>query len=88
MISVITSACHGPVVMALSVISWSYGLRGKAGSATPKLNLRNLVPWFIPGFLILAALRSFAIVAGSWAGPISQAAALLMVLSMAALGPA
>ena len=76
----------GPVVMALSVISWRYGLRGEAGSATPKLNLRNLVPWFIPGFLILAALRSFAIVPESWAGPISQAAALLTVLSMAALG--
>jgi uncharacterized membrane protein YadS len=76
----------GPVVMALSVISWRYGLRGKAGSATPKLNLRNLVPWFIPGFLLLAALRSFAIVPESWAGPISQAAALLTVLSMAALG--
>jgi uncharacterized integral membrane protein (TIGR00698 family) len=76
----------GPVVTALSVISWRYGLRGEAGSATPKLNLRNFVPWFIPGFLILAALKSFAIVPGSWAGPISQAAALLTVLSMAALG--
>jgi uncharacterized integral membrane protein (TIGR00698 family) len=76
----------GPVVMVLSVISWRYGLRSKAGSATPKLNLRNLVPWFIPGFLILAALRFFAIVPESCAGPISQAAALLTVLSMAALG--
>lgn len=76
----------GPVVVALSLISWRYGLRGQHASASPKLNLRNLVPWFIPGFLILAALRSFALVPEGWIGPITAAASMLTVLSMAALG--
>lgn len=76
----------GPVVITLSVASWRYGLRDEAGLKNPKLHLRNLVPWFIPGFLILAALRSIGMVPEAWAGPISQVAALLTVLSMAALG--
>jgi uncharacterized integral membrane protein (TIGR00698 family) len=74
----------GPVVVALSLISWRYQLRDV--SPTPRLNLRNLVPWFIPGFLILASLRSFALVPEGWAGPIASAATMLTVLSMAALG--
>jgi uncharacterized integral membrane protein (TIGR00698 family) len=76
----------GPVVVALSLISWRYRLRDQDASATPKMNLRNLVPWFIPGFLILAALRSFALVPEAWTGSITTAAMLLTVLSMAALG--
>ena len=76
----------GPVVVALSLISWRYRLRDREASAAPKMNLRHLVPWFIPGFLILAALRSFALVPETWTGPITTAATLLTVLSMAALG--
>jgi uncharacterized membrane protein YadS len=76
----------GPVVVALSLVSWRYGLRDQHTSSSPKLNLRNLVPWFIPGFLILAALRSFAFVPEGWIGPITTTATMLTVLSMAALG--
>ena len=45
-----------PVVVALSLVSWHYRLRDQHASSSSKLNLRNLVPWFIPGFLILAVL--------------------------------
>jgi uncharacterized membrane protein YadS len=76
----------GPVVVALSLISWRYRLRDRDASVAPKMTLRHLVPWFIPGFLILAALRSFALVPETWTGPIATAATLLTVLSMAALG--
>jgi uncharacterized integral membrane protein (TIGR00698 family) len=76
----------GPVVVALSLISWRHGLRNQQASGSPKLNLNNLVPWFIPGFLILAALRSFALVPEGWIEPITTTATLLTVLSMAALG--
>jgi uncharacterized integral membrane protein (TIGR00698 family) len=75
----------GPVVVALSLISWRYQLRDQDMSPT-QLNLRNLVPWFIPGFLILASLRSFALIPEGWAGPIASGATMLTVLSMAALG--
>jgi uncharacterized integral membrane protein (TIGR00698 family) len=76
----------GPVVLIFSLISWRYCLRDEGVTATPKIDLQNLVPWFIPGFLILAALRSFALVSEGWAGPITTAATMLTVLSMAALG--
>jgi uncharacterized integral membrane protein (TIGR00698 family) len=76
----------GPVVIALSLISWRCRLRDGNRSASPPLDLRNLVPWFIPGFLVLASLRSFALVPEGWVGPIARTAAMLTVLSMAALG--
>ena len=76
----------GPVVVALSLISWRYRLRDRDASAAPKMNLRHLVRGLFRGFLILAALRSFALVPETWTGPITTAATLLTVLSMAALG--
>jgi uncharacterized membrane protein YadS len=44
------------------------------------------VPWFIIGFLVLAALRSFAVVPDVVVTPVSRIAAILTVVSMAALG--
>ncbi len=76
----------GPVVVILSLVSWRYRLRGEDVSANPKLNVRCLMPWFIPGFLVLASLRSFALLPDACVGPIITAAAMLTVLSMAALG--
>ncbi len=76
----------GPVVIVLSLISWRYRLRGQDTAAKPKLNLSNLVPWFIPGFLILATLRSFALIPESLISPVTSAATILTVVSMAGLG--
>lgn len=44
------------------------------------------MPWFIPGFLVMAALGSLEFVPEGWIGPITAAATMLTVLSMAALG--
>jgi uncharacterized membrane protein YadS len=44
------------------------------------------VPWFIVGFLVLAALRSFEILPAAIAAPVLKVASLLTVVSMAALG--
>jgi uncharacterized integral membrane protein (TIGR00698 family) len=76
----------GPVVIVLSLISWRYRLREQDTAAKPKLNLASLVPWFIPGFLILATLRSFALISESLISPVLAAATILTVVSMAALG--
>jgi uncharacterized membrane protein YadS len=50
------------------------------------MSLFKLVPWFILGFLLLAALRSFGLVPDLAIGPITKVAGLLTVVSMAALG--
>lgn len=74
----------GPVLIGLSLL-----MRRKSGEhkpATGKQNPLQWVPWFIPAFLILAALRSLGAVPDIAIGPIAKVAGFLTVVSMAALG--
>jgi uncharacterized membrane protein YadS len=80
----------GPVVLGLSL--FASRRRAKAESASsrkagPKrINPFKLVPWFIIGFLLLAALRSLQIVPDLVVAPVTGTAAWLTIVSMAALG--
>lgn len=69
----------GPVVLALS-------LAGRGARDAGKLRLHRLVPWFILGFLALAALRSLGWFPAPLVAPAGHAATWLTVISMAALG--
>lgn len=74
----------GPVVVGLSLVASRWP---EAKARTKKrFNLFKFVPWFIVGFLALAALRSFAVIPGDLADPIRRVTAFLTVVSMAALG--
>lgn len=48
--------------------------------------LHRLLPWFIVGFIVLAAARSFELIPQIFLTPLATAATLLTVISMAALG--
>jgi len=76
----------GPVVVGLSLVASRFhdGKRTEAGRKG--FDFFRFVPWFILGFLVLAALRSFAIIPGELAGPIRTITVFLTVVSMAALG--
>jgi uncharacterized integral membrane protein (TIGR00698 family) len=76
----------GPLVVGLSLMAPR--LRGSAGAGQPvkRLSPFKLVPWFIIGFLVLAALRSFQVIPDIVVAPITKLAAVLTVVSMAALG--
>ena len=85
----------GPVVLGLSLLTRR--LRDETDEAAPhvtagdrpqpgKLPLHKLVPWFIVGFLVLAALRSADLVPHAALAPTALAANLLTIVSMAALG--
>jgi uncharacterized integral membrane protein (TIGR00698 family) len=69
----------GPVVLVLSL-----GRARREGTAGPKLH--KLVPWFIVAFLGMAALRSTGALPQALLPWIAQAATVLTVVSMAALG--
>ena len=72
----------GPLVLALSI-----GMSSRAATGSRRLPpLGRLVPWFILGFLALAALRSLSLVPVVALPPIATVATLLTVISMAALG--
>ncbi|MEE7456892.1 putative sulfate exporter family transporter [Methylorubrum populi] len=75
----------GPVVVGLSLLAPR--LSGAAPQAGPRrFDPFKLVPWFIVGFLVLAACRSLGLVPDLAVGPITRVAGLLTVVSMAALG--
>ncbi|MGY2053248.1 YeiH family protein [Methylobacterium sp. JK268] len=77
----------GPVVVLFSLLAPR--LAG-AGATTPRrsggLGFAKAVPWFILGFLALAALRSLGLVPDAAARPLTRTAGYLTVVSMAALG--
>ena len=73
----------GPIVIGLSLLAprLQGGLR-----SSKKVGFFRLVPWFILGFLALAALRSVDIVPAALIGPLTAITGFLTVVSMAALG--
>ena len=63
----------------------------RAGSADRPANnraprLHELVPWFIVGFLVVLIVRSLGLIPPVLLLPITQTAAVLTTLAMAALG--
>ncbi|MCX7308419.1 MAG: YeiH family protein [Afipia sp.] len=74
----------GPVVILLSLLRSK--ISDDKGNVPKKPSLFQLVPWFILGFLILAAIRSIGFVPDSALKPLTIAAGVLTIISMAALG--
>jgi uncharacterized integral membrane protein (TIGR00698 family) len=82
----------GPVILILALIpkpknapaSTMVCAVDKPHAKRPSLS--QLVPWFIVGFLVLMALRSFNLVPAVLDLPVAHSATLLTTVSMAALG--
>jgi uncharacterized integral membrane protein (TIGR00698 family) len=75
----------GPVVLVLSLASSR--IRGETGtSSRGKIPFSRLVPWFIIGFLAMAALRTAGLIPEILLPALSTLAKLLTIISMAALG--
>jgi uncharacterized integral membrane protein (TIGR00698 family) len=80
----------GPVVLILSLVA---GRLRDAGGTLPggppgqgRLPLHQFVPWFIIGFLFVAAIRSFGLIPQALLLPLAALTTLLTTVSMAALG--
>lgn len=82
----------GPVCLILSILAprlCEGGDEAGAPAAHPhpaRPPIHHLVPWFILGFLGMIAARSFGLIPQAALAPIADAATLLTVVSMAALG--
>jgi uncharacterized integral membrane protein (TIGR00698 family) len=75
----------GPVVVALSVLHRRRRPAGEEGGA-PRPGLAGFVPWFVLGFLALAAANALGLVPAGARAALHATAGLLTVVAMAALG--
>jgi uncharacterized integral membrane protein (TIGR00698 family) len=76
----------GPVVVSLSLLTSHLQGGVQIEQEKKAVGVFRFVPWFIVGFLVLAALRSFHIVPGELVSPLTKITTFLTVVSMAALG--
>jgi uncharacterized integral membrane protein (TIGR00698 family) len=76
----------GPIVVGLSLFVARRRRSQPTNAKTVSISPFKLVPWFIIGFLALAALRSFELVPDIVVAPVTKTATILTVVSMAALG--
>jgi len=71
----------GPVVVGLSL-----AMGGSEATGRPGFSFGRFVPWFILGFLGLAALRTAGVIPDALLGALLPTATVLTILAMAALG--
>jgi uncharacterized integral membrane protein (TIGR00698 family) len=71
----------GPVVLFFALRA-----RGDHAGTTKKLSVTKLVPWFVVGFIVLAALRSTNVISESLAATTKLIAGWLTIAAMAGLG--
>ena len=86
-LSIAQRADLGPVLVACADIEIAEVVKAAGGTAImTDAALHELVPWFIVGFLLVLAVRSFGLIPDALLPPIKVAASLLTTVSMAALG--
>lgn len=76
----------GPTVFLVSLGAARWSADGESNAPLRSFSLARLVPWFILVFLLLAGIRSAGLVPQALLGPVIEAAALLTIVAMAALG--
>ena len=74
----------GPIVVVLALVHRNDTDMPKTGR--PRLQLTQVVPWFIIGFLVLAGLRSSGTISGAVGVSMKALSTWLTVAAMAALG--
>jgi uncharacterized integral membrane protein (TIGR00698 family) len=76
----------GPVVLFFALRQRTRDAAGSDGGTRPHFQLSRFVPWFIIGFMLLAALRSAGTISPRVADPMKSLSTWLTILAMAALG--
>ncbi|WP_347354359.1 YeiH family protein [Intrasporangium sp.] len=75
-----------PVSLGLSVLVARRDHGQRPGGLLAKVPKKRLVPWFLVGFLVAAALNSLGLVPGGMQDPLQFAAVFLITMALTAIG--
>lgn len=76
-----------PIVIGLAMLVARRDRRaGGAADGEHRPSVLRLVPWFLVGFLALAAVNSIGLVPDAWHAPLATAANFLITVALAAIG--
>lgn len=76
-----------PTVVIFTLVSLNLKRKAmQAGDASIKLNIKSVFPWFILGFLALAAVNSAGIIPAAVSSVMKEISKFLMVAALAAIG--
>lgn len=77
-----------PTVLVFALISMHLKKKeaSAAGNATVNVNMKSVFPWFILGFVAMAALNSCGIIPTGFSALLKTASKFLMVAALAAIG--
>lgn len=76
----------GPMIIVLGLLHRDGGAAGGAASRTLGQQLRLYVPWFVAGFLVLAALRTAGVISEGAGDDAKTVSKLLFIGAMVGLG--
>ncbi|MBE6688908.1 MAG: YeiH family putative sulfate export transporter [Ruminococcaceae bacterium] len=75
-----------PTVLVFSVVSLKLKRKEMADASYKKVNILSLFPWFILGFLALAAVNSMGLIPANVSSAAKDISKFLMVTALAAIG--
>lgn len=74
------------IVPIVLIFSWIYAKKEANAGNTDKVNIKDIFPWFILGFLTVVALRSIGMIPDQFVSPISSMSKFFLAMALASIG--
>ena len=74
------------IVPIVLIFSWVYAKKEASVDSREKVNIKDIFPWFILGFLAVVAFRTVGIIPDSMVSPISALSKFFLAMALGAIG--
>ena len=74
------------IVPIVLIFSWVYAKKEASVDSREKVNIKDIFPWFILGFLAVVAFRTVGIIPDSMVSPISAMSKFFLAMALGAIG--
>jgi uncharacterized integral membrane protein (TIGR00698 family) len=82
-VKLIRNTLMAPLLLLIAAV---WAARTQDPAAPPRGGMRHAIPWFVLGFLVLAALRTVGLIDAGQAGTLDAMARALILVALAAVG--